>query len=193
MAAEELTGKQKRFCEEYIFDFNGARAARAAGYSEDTAAAIASENLTKPNIKAYIQELQDDLAKTSGISKLKVLREHEKIAFGSIAHLHNTWIERKEFENLTEEQKACISEISTQTRVERVDKGTKDEALIDVDYVKIKLFDKQKALESISRLLGFDAPIKSDITTDGKQIKGFVLNIKPRRDSNNTADATDPV
>ena len=36
----ELTEKQKKFCEEYIFDFNASRAARVAGYSEDTAGAI---------------------------------------------------------------------------------------------------------------------------------------------------------
>ncbi|HMG92367.1 MAG TPA: terminase small subunit, partial [Chryseolinea sp.] len=123
MAADELTGKQKRFCEEYIFDFNGARAARAAGYSEDTAKEIASENLTKPNIQAYIKELEEDLGKTAGISRLRVLKEHEKMAFSSIAHLHNTWIQRKEFEELSDDQKACIAELSYQTRVERINKG----------------------------------------------------------------------
>jgi phage terminase small subunit len=48
----ELTEKQKIFCREYIFDWNGTRAAKVAGYSENTAAVIASENLTKPYIQA---------------------------------------------------------------------------------------------------------------------------------------------
>ena len=104
--AEELTGKQKKFCEEYIYDFNGTRAAIAAGYSENTASEMAYENLNKPQIKAYLKVLQSDLEKTSGITRLKVLREHEKLAFSSIAHLHNTWIERKQFDKLTEEQKS---------------------------------------------------------------------------------------
>lgn len=182
----ELTGKQKRFCEEYIFDFNGARAARAAGYSEDTAKEIASENLTKPNIQAYIKGLEDNLAQTLGISRTRVLREHEKLAFNSIAHLHNTWIERKEFDQLTDDQKACIAEISTQTRVERINKGTDDEALIDVDFVKIKLYDKQKSLDSISRMLGFDAPKKLDIK---HSIPKGILNIDPLND---TADNSAP-
>jgi phage terminase small subunit len=56
MAEEiELTGKQKRFCEEYIFDFNGTRAAIAAGYSENTAAEKAYEKLRKTKIKSYIE------------------------------------------------------------------------------------------------------------------------------------------
>lgn len=173
MAEEEgpdLTGKQKKFCEEYIFDYNGTRAAKTAGYSEDTAAVIASENLRKPNIAAYIKELESDLAKTLGITRSRVLREHEKLAFNSIAHLHDTWIQRKDFEELTPDQKACISEISTQTKVERINKGTKDEALIDVEYVKIKLYDKQKALDAISKMLGFNPVEKVDVTSGGEKI-----------------------
>lgn len=161
--AEELTGKQKKFCKEYIFDFNGTRAAKAAGYSEDTAAVIACENLTKPNIQAEIKDLQADLEKTSGISRLKVLMEHEKLAFSSIAHLHNTWIERKEFDQLTDEQKATISEIHTQTRTVFEKNG--DQVIpIEVEFVRIKLYDKQKSLDSISRMLGFDAAEKIEHT-----------------------------
>jgi phage terminase small subunit len=155
-----LTEKQRIFCREYIYDWNGARAARAAGYSEATAKEIASENLTKPNIQAYIAEIQRDLEKLAGLSRLRIIQEHQKLAFSSIAHLHNTWIERKEFENLTQEQKDCIAEISTQTRNELVDKGTDEERLISVDYVKIKLYDKQKSLDSISKMLGYNEPEK---------------------------------
>lgn len=154
----ELTGKQKRFCEEYIFDFNATRAAKVAGYSEDTAYSIGSENLKKPEIQSFIKELQSDLEKTSGISRLKVLREHEKLAFSSIAHLHDTWIERKAFDKLTPEQKDCIAEISTQIKTSRNTDGTLEEN----EYVKIKLYDKQKSLDSISKMLGFDAPEKHE-------------------------------
>lgn len=156
----ELTGKQKKFCEEYIFDFNATRAAKEAGYSEDTAYSIGNENLKKPVIQAYLNELQRDLEKTAGISRLKVLREYEKLAFSSIAHLHNTWVTRKDFETLTEQQKACISEIQTQTRTEFKDDGAPP---IQVDFVKIKLHDKQRALDSIAKMLGFNAAEKVEI------------------------------
>lgn len=152
----ELTDKQRRFCEEYIFDYNATRAAKDSGYSEESARQIGSENLSKPYIRAYITELESDLAKTLGITKSRVLKEHSKLAFSSIARLHNTWIERKEFDSLTDDQKAAIQEISTQTRQERIFKGTKDEATVDIDFVKIKLYDKQRALDSISKMLGFD-------------------------------------
>jgi phage terminase small subunit len=170
----ELTGKQKRFCEEYIFDFNATRAAKVAGYSEDTAYSIGNENLKKPEIKAYIQELQGDLEKAAGISRLMVLKEHQKLAFSSIAHLHNTWITRKEFETLTDDQKACIAQIETQTRFEaRYDPASGEDTPVQVDFVKVKLYDKQKALDSISRMLGYDASEKIEHSISN--IKSFKL------------------
>ena len=51
-----LTAKQQRFCDEYLIDLNATQAAIRAGYSEKTARSIGSENLTKPDIKAYIEE-----------------------------------------------------------------------------------------------------------------------------------------
>lgn len=152
----ELTDKQIKFCREYIMDYNAARAARDSGYSEDSARQIGHEVLTKPYIQAYIKELESDLATTLGITKSRVLNEHAKLAFSSIAHLHNTWIERKEFEQLSDDQKSCIQEITTQTRKERINKGTDEETVADIDFVKIKLYDKQRALDSISKMLGFD-------------------------------------
>jgi phage terminase small subunit len=172
--SKQLTGKQKKFCEEYIFDFNASRAARVAGYSEETAGEMGYENLNKPQIKAYIDELQSDLSKTSGISRLKVLRELEKIAFSSIAHLHETWVTRKEFEKLTDDQKDSIAEIQTQTRVEmKYNPESEEQEPVQVDFVKIKFYDKHKALESINKMLGFDAAKK--IEHVGEIVKGFQI------------------
>ena len=56
VAVDKLTEKQKRFCDEYLVDLNGTQAAIRAGYSEKTARTIAAENLTKPNIRKYIDE-----------------------------------------------------------------------------------------------------------------------------------------
>lgn len=52
----KLTEKQKRFCDEYIVDLNGTQAAIRAGYSKKTARVIATENLSKPSIKEYIDK-----------------------------------------------------------------------------------------------------------------------------------------
>ena len=160
----ELTDKQEKFCYEYCLDLNGTQAAIRAGYSENTARSIASQLLTKLNIQDKIKLLQEDLEKTAGISRLRVLSEHMKLAFNSIAHLHNTWIERKEFEELTEDQKTCIAEIDTKIKTEyEYSSESEKKEPIRVEYVKIKLYDKQNALDSISKMLGYDSAIKMDI------------------------------
>jgi phage terminase small subunit len=155
----ELTDKQEKFCYEYCLDLNATQAAIRAGYSENTARSMGCQLLTNINIKAKIKQFQDNLAETAGISRLRVLNEHMKMAFSSIANLHNTWIKRKDFETLTDDQKACIAEIDTKIRVEYQYNSESDEREpISVEYVRIKLYDKQKALDSISKMLGFDAP-----------------------------------
>lgn len=51
-----MTRKQQRFCDEYLISLNATQAAIKAGYSKKNANNIASENLAKPNIKAYIEQ-----------------------------------------------------------------------------------------------------------------------------------------
>ena len=63
MAEKKLTAKQQRFCDEYLIDLNATQAAIRAGYSEKTAKQIANENLTKPDIKNYIQERMEQKEK----------------------------------------------------------------------------------------------------------------------------------
>lgn len=51
-----MNARQKRFCDEYLIDCNATQAAIRAGYSQKTAKSIGQENLTKPDLKAYIEE-----------------------------------------------------------------------------------------------------------------------------------------
>lgn len=172
----ELTGKQKKFCKEYIWDYNATRAAKIAGYSLKTAYSIGNENLKKPEIQAYINELQSKLAENAGISPLMVLTEHKKIAFSSIADLHNTWITRKEFEDLTEDQKASIQEIDTKIRTEyEYNPETEERDAVNVEYVRIKLFDKLRSLESINKMLGFNAPDKVESIIKINDIPNIII------------------
>jgi phage terminase small subunit len=52
----KLSPKQKRFCDEYLVDPNGAAAARKAGYSEKSAKRIAIRVMELPQVKKYLQE-----------------------------------------------------------------------------------------------------------------------------------------
>lgn len=85
-----LTPKQKAFADEYIRNSgNATQAAIVAGYSKKSAKSIATENLSKPAIIAYIAERQKEI-ESSRICDLKeiqefrsrVMRGEEKDAFG---------------------------------------------------------------------------------------------------------------
>ncbi len=50
-----LTRRQQKFCDEYLISGNATDAAIKAGYSPKTAKQTGSENLAKPDLKAYIE------------------------------------------------------------------------------------------------------------------------------------------
>lgn len=56
-----LTSRQRKFCDEYIISGNATNAAIKAGYSAKTAKQVGSENLAKPDLKAYIDAQLDQL------------------------------------------------------------------------------------------------------------------------------------
>ena len=74
----ELTYKQKKFCEYYIVSHNATESAIKAGYSRKTAKSVGCENLTKPDIQAYIAELEGNAisqAKEGAIATLQEVLE----------------------------------------------------------------------------------------------------------------------
>jgi phage terminase small subunit len=58
----KLTPKQQKFADEYIKSGNAADAARKAGYSKRSARSVGQENLTKLDIKEYIDEQMAEIA-----------------------------------------------------------------------------------------------------------------------------------
>ncbi|HEQ8036123.1 TPA: terminase small subunit [Streptococcus pyogenes] len=70
----KLTLKQKRFADEYIISANATAAAIKAGYSKKTARSIGQENLTKPDIKAYIDERLEKLESEKIATQEEVLQ-----------------------------------------------------------------------------------------------------------------------
>ena len=67
MARNRLTGKQARFCREYIIDCNATQAAIRAGYSKKAAKEQGSRLLANVSIKGRIAELQAPILEKHGI------------------------------------------------------------------------------------------------------------------------------
>jgi hypothetical protein len=64
----ELTPKQRKFAKRYVKTGNATKAAKDAGYSPRTAYSIGSENLTKPEIKAYMDSLAAEAEIVEGLT-----------------------------------------------------------------------------------------------------------------------------
>jgi len=73
-----LTEKMIRFCNEYLIDLNATQAAIRAGYSENSARQIGDENLSKPDIQAYLDVRRKEIQARLELNQdwvLKRLRE----------------------------------------------------------------------------------------------------------------------
>lgn len=159
----ELTEKQENFCNEYLIDFNASRAARAAGYSDDTAYAIGSENLRKPEIQARIHQLRAEMGKQFNITRERIAQEYARIAFGDIRKIF------KEDGSLLlpfewdDDTAAAIAGIDTD---ELFDGVGREREQIGVTK-KVKLSDKRAALDSLVKLMGYAAPTRTELTGAG--------------------------
>lgn len=78
----KLTEKQRRFADEYIISGNATQAAISAGYSKRTAKSVGSENLTKPDIRQYIDERLEQLQSEKIASQEEVLEYLSKVMRG---------------------------------------------------------------------------------------------------------------
>lgn len=79
----KLTQKQQKFSDYYIETGNATESAIKAGYSKKTAAVIGAENLTKPNIKAYIDERLEEMKSERTADAQEVLEYLTSIMRGS--------------------------------------------------------------------------------------------------------------
>jgi len=76
---KRISARQELFCREYVKNFNGTEAARAAGYSRKGLTSIASMNLAKAHIQARVAELMDERNKAVQIDAEYVLRRLKDI------------------------------------------------------------------------------------------------------------------
>lgn len=81
---EELSARQKLFCEEYVKDYNGTKAAIRAGYAENGAEVSASRLLRLAKVNTYLKELQAIRAEQTKVDQAWVLEKFQEIARASL-------------------------------------------------------------------------------------------------------------
>jgi phage terminase small subunit len=77
---ENLTPKQKKFCQEYLVDLNATKAAIRAGYSEKTAKSQGQRLLTNVDLQEYLHFLMDERAQRTRANADEILERLDYIA-----------------------------------------------------------------------------------------------------------------
>lgn len=167
----ELTDKQKRFCEEYLVDLNATQAAIRAGYSEDTARSIGSENLTKPDIQEYIQERQKQLQNRLEITQEKVLQELAKIAFVDIREVFGPDNQLHDMRQLDDNTSAAVSTVKTNEIM--------SDGMVIGHSREVKFHSKINALDLLGKHLGLYDKDNAQRRSDVMNIINLGSGVKP--------------
>jgi phage terminase small subunit len=155
-----LSAKQQLFILEFLVDKNATRAAIRAGYSVRTARKIATENLSKPVIKAAIDtEIEKQKARITFTAD-QVLEELARVGFADMKDFveidESGLVQAIPLETLAEGKSRIIKKVK-EKRVIRSTKGTESnpdgDQILDATF-EFELCDKVKSLELLARHLG---------------------------------------
>lgn len=141
--AEKLTDKQQAFIDAYLSNgFNGTRAAISAGYSEQSAHAIAWENLRKPEIKSVIEQHLAD----AGATRERIVSELVKVAFATDLEAFECWLEGKS--TVGQLKEAGIDTTTVKKLAVRPGRNGVSRS--------VELYDKLRAIEQLSKILAIE-------------------------------------
>lgn len=165
-----LTAQQERFVAEYLIDLNATQAAIRSGYSKKTAKSQGQRLLTKVDIQTAIQRAKAKREKRTEITQDKVIEELAKLGFYDIRKAV-AW--GKKPEGLNESGEAVWPvELVPSSEVDDDTAAAISEVSLTAQGVKIKMADKQAALEALLKHVSGqsdpdDAPaLNINITSD---------------------------
>jgi phage terminase small subunit len=144
----------KVFIEQYKIDFNGRRAAIAAGYSARSADSTASRLLRTDKVKREIEQHQADtvavLKAETGITLERTLKEIARISFFDPRRLFDAKGDPLAITDLDDDTAAVIAGLDV---LEEFDGSGKDRVFVG-HVKKWKLADKKGALDMLMKHLG---------------------------------------
>lgn len=187
----KLTDKQRLFCIYYVKYFNATKAAIKAGYSKDTAYSQGPRLLDNVEVQKEIQRLKANKFKGVFLEKEDLLQKYIDIAFSDITDYVEFGQEEVPVMGafgpvLDEEgnQLTKMVNIIKFRQAEEVDGTIISEVKQGKDGASIKLQDKMRALEFLSKHIGL-----LDIETQEKlQIAKEKLELDKSKVNNNDSD-----
>lgn len=133
---KELTKKETLFCQEYTIDYNGAAAARRAGYTEKSAAKSANKLLKRPEVMGYVRQLQKEQAERLMLSSdLVVIKTLELLDMCMAAKPVMEWdysehcmVEKGTYEVDSKGANSCLDRLAKHLGMTNGDGGAGDAA-----------------------------------------------------------------
>lgn len=162
-----LSVKKKAFCEEYLIDHNGTKAAERAGYASKFAATSAYKMLRDPEIKEYLDALILERSERTKITADRVIKEIGRIAFADIREFFNDDGEIKKPKEFTDDAAAVVAQLDTDEIFEYLD-GRRTQI---GNTKKIKLHSKVVALDMLAKHLGLYEKDNSQQVTKIKVVR----------------------
>ncbi len=159
-----MTKAQENFCNEYLIDFNAARAYKVTYKScktDETAYANSSRLLRNAKVQEYIQKRIKEREERTEITQDQVINELAKIAFFNPKEIFNDNGSLKNIKDIEDKDAGVI--IGIDSYEEYIGRGEEREAIGETK--KIKFADKLKALELLGKHLGM---FKEEIKVNGK-------------------------
>ncbi|MEQ1964640.1 terminase small subunit [Xenorhabdus khoisanae] len=172
---DALTKQQQKFVLGILKGLNQTDAYKQAGYkakTEETARSCASEILTNPNVKTFLDAMNQEAVSDAVMSRQEALERLSvmgRVSIHDIADFRNgqigeddegkpvfqaTW----QFKDSALQNPAALSAIS--------------ELTTGKDGIKLKLHDPKAAIKQLSELMGWEAPKKTELTgKDGGPIQ----------------------
>jgi phage terminase small subunit len=141
--------RAEQFCVELLKDFNGARAARDAGFSAARAKQAASELLALPEVQARVTALVLAQRERVTLDADTVLREFLRVGLCDIGGAFDDQGALKPIHEMSEEVRRAISSIETD---ELTDGVGKDKRVVGV-VRKVKFWSKIDALMALAKHL----------------------------------------
>lgn len=141
--------RQEQFCQEYLVDLNATQAYLRTGYTPKNVSQCASMLLSRPHVRARVDELLAQRAARTGVNQDRVIRELARIAFldpTELADINKGTI----LDDTTEDDRAAIASVKVKSGEDYTER-------------EIRFADKLKALELLGKHLGMFTD-KVDIT-----------------------------
>lgn len=180
--SNELSIKQEKFCNYYLESGNASEAYRRAfscsKMAEKTIWEKASILLSKDKVRARVEQLRSELQRRSDITKDEAVGILADIARANIV---DALVVRKSQDFTT----ILVGDISKlPLNIQRSILSVKSS---DKGY-EVKLYNKIDAIEKLSKLLGWDAPVKQEVSS---MYPNYTIQVVTRKEDVDHEDSDD--